>query len=159
VTKRCARCGLTKSSSEFHRNSARYDGLSVYCGACMNERTREYAAAHPEKVKEREKRHKTRNPGAAAERQRRHRRLFPAEGTQQSLLERTLHPDRVRARKSVHYALKVGKLTRPDSCESCGRSANLTGHHHDYSKPLDVRWLCSSCHKKIHLEDKRWISA
>lgn len=32
--KRCARCGLVKSISEFHRNRARRDGLQTYCKAC-----------------------------------------------------------------------------------------------------------------------------
>lgn len=34
VEKRCSRCGETKPVSEWHRNSARRDGLSVYCGTC-----------------------------------------------------------------------------------------------------------------------------
>jgi hypothetical protein len=32
--KRCARCGETKSLSEFHRNGARRDGVQTYCRPC-----------------------------------------------------------------------------------------------------------------------------
>lgn len=60
-----------------------------------------------------------------------------------------------RARWAVHNAVVRGELERPDACEQCGHVGRSTrdihGHHDDYSKPLDVRWLCSSCHKRHHL--------
>lgn len=45
VTKRCARCKEEKALSEFHRNSSRKDGHSVYCKVC---RSAEYGS--PESV-------------------------------------------------------------------------------------------------------------
>jgi len=57
----------------------------------------------------------------------------------------------------VRQALKKGILARPLACESCGRvpprtsngRCGLQGHHPDYSKPLDVIWLCAKCHNKL----------
>lgn len=61
------------------------------------------------------------------------------------------------AQSKVTYALKTGRLIRPDRCEDCGKRQNkqtfhsgIEAHHDDYSKPLEVRWLCLSCHHKIH---------
>ncbi len=51
----------------------------------------------------------------------------------------------------VAEAIKRGLLIRPDLCEQCGRkSKRIRAHHDDYDKPLDVRWLCDSCHAKEH---------
>ena len=61
------------------------------------------------------------------------------------------HPDRVRVKGQLQYAVEVGKIKKPRTCENCGRETRLSGHHEDYSKPLIVTWLCSSCHKLKHL--------
>lgn len=60
------------------------------------------------------------------------------------------HPDRVRACEIISYAVKTGKINKPESCETCHRITRLSAHHKDYSEPLEVVWLCSSCHKLIH---------
>jgi len=54
------------------------------------------------------------------------------------------------ARKALQNAVAIGKMVKPESCEECGIEANLHGHHDDYSKPLDVRWLCPPCHMDWH---------
>jgi len=38
-------------------------------------------------------------------------------------------------------------------CDICGTEENIHGHHPDYSKPLDVIWLCKSHHDKLH----KWL--
>lgn len=53
------------------------------------------------------------------------------------------------ARSRVRYALKKGVLVRMP-CEICGE-AKTQGHHQDYNRPLEVNWLCGSCHKDVHL--------
>lgn len=45
-------------------------------------------------------------------------------------------------------AIRVGLLIRK-ACEVCG-NAKTDGHHDDYSKPLDVRWLCRKHHAQQH---------
>ena len=56
-----------------------------------------------------------------------------------------------KARQLLMKAVADGILTRPEFCSKCGRSdLRICGHHHDYSKPLDVEWLCSSCHSSGH---------
>lgn len=54
------------------------------------------------------------------------------------------------ARQRVRDAVKVGRLVRPDSCQRCGKAARVQAHHHDYSLPLEVEWVCSDCHALEH---------
>jgi ribosomal protein S27AE len=60
------------------------------------------------------------------------------------------HPDAIKAHRIVWVALKSGKIQRPDTCPACGKKGWIAAHHEDYSKPLDIHWLCGPCHKAIH---------
>lgn len=55
------------------------------------------------------------------------------------------------ARTLLNVAVRSGRLPRPTACEVCGGyGQRIEAHHKDYSKPLEVMWLCSVCHGKIH---------
>lgn len=58
----------------------------------------------------------------------------------------------VRAREQLQWAVRCGRLVRRP-CEGCGADENVQGHHDDYSKPLEVRWLCQKCHDAHHREE------
>jgi hypothetical protein len=60
------------------------------------------------------------------------------------------HPEKVAAQTAVSNALRLGKLVR-QPCEVC-RDPDSQAHHDDYSKPLDVRWLCRTHHHAHHVE-------
>ena len=57
------------------------------------------------------------------------------------------------AQQAVTRAIAKGVLIR-QPCERCGKE-KTDAHHPDYSKPLEVVWLCRSCHKKEHGRRKR----
>lgn len=56
--------------------------------------------------------------------------------------------------KVNHHAIRSGKLTKPNHCTRCFKKCNPHGHHQDYSKPLEVVWVCPSCHSQIHHEER-----
>ena len=62
--------------------------------------------------------------------------------------------EKISAQRKVHAAVRRGELVRPLVCERCGvdKGQRLHGHHDDYSKPLDVMWLCALCHRFRHAE-------
>lgn len=49
---------------------------------------------------------------------------------------------------AVAKAIRAGLLVRPMVCTQCGNQGKIEAAHHDYSRPLDVRWLCKSCHTR-----------
>ena len=55
---------------------------------------------------------------------------------------------KVLAQRAVHAALRLKKLAR-QKCEVCGKQ-NAYAHHDDYTKPLEVRWLCNFHHSEHH---------
>jgi hypothetical protein len=59
---------------------------------------------------------------------------------------RVANPHIARAHLAVARAIRLGILVRPDACASCGRVCRPDAHHADYTKPLDVAWLCRRCH-------------
>jgi hypothetical protein len=63
---------------------------------------------------------------------------------------------RKKARAVFHRALNRGDVARSDRCLVCGdKSTKLEAHHHDYNFPLQVEWLCASCHSWFHTQDTR----
>jgi len=58
------------------------------------------------------------------------------------------HPERYKAEQAVRDAKRNGTLI-PQPCVVCG-STKTEAHHKDYSRPLDVTWLCKHCHRLLH---------
>lgn len=57
-------------------------------------------------------------------------------------------PGYAKSHSAVARAIRTGKLAR-QPCDVCGRK-DSHAHHDDYSKPLDVRWLCPPHHREVH---------
>ena len=54
------------------------------------------------------------------------------------------------AHLKLRYNVKMGRIKKSSICFICGDNTLLHGHHQDYSRPLDVVWLCAKCHQYIH---------
>ena len=136
-TKRCIKCGEEKSLEYFRLTPA--GNPLACCTVCHNINGRKYYAKHRERVLARVKARyrKTRETVQAYDRQRYRE-----------------HREKWLARARVSIAVRKGDLTR-GPCDKCGTTINIEGHHDDYSKPLEVRWLCSSHHKRFHAELRR----
>ena len=105
-------------------------GHGCTCGKCKTCRERAWRAKNPDRVK--------------AARQRYYRK------NRERLLEKAKQTDRAKkaARNAVNNAIKGGRLER-GPCEVCGEE-KTDAHHDDYTKPLEVRWLCPSHHHLLH---------
>jgi len=65
------------------------------------------------------------------------------------------YPERIKAASAVSNAVRDGKLFKLP-CFICG-DKTVEGHHPDYSRPLDVVWLCNKHHREAHalVKDKK----
>lgn len=72
-------------------------------------------------------------------------------------------PLKQKARQETQKTIKAGLLVSPDRCEGCQKEWELYRdgtplrhvHHLDYSRPLDILWLCPDCHSKRHRSPQR----
>jgi len=71
-----------------------------------------------------------------------------SKGYQYSKAYAARNAEKRKAHAACKAAILAGRLTRC-SCEKCGHSP-AEAHHDDYSKPLDVRWLCRRHHVEHH---------
>lgn len=59
------------------------------------------------------------------------------------------HKDQVSAMQCINHYIKLGLVTKKP-CEVCGLN-NVHAHHDDYTRPLNIRWLCPVHHKEWHM--------
>lgn len=63
-------------------------------------------------------------------------------------LWRLKNKEKAIAHRMVKTAIQQGILMK-SPCASCGQSPSFA-HHEDYSKPLDIVWLCHRHHMQVH---------
>jgi ribosomal protein S27AE len=131
--KRCSMCGEVKPLDGFYRKPRRSDGRDSRCKACHN--------AYVEK---------RRDPEQVRERKRAYDRGRPEALRRKGNAYRAKHPEKVHAGHVLRRAVREGRIVRPNECEACDASGLVHAHHPDYSKPLEVRWLCPRCHSAEH---------
>jgi ribosomal protein S27AE len=137
--KQCFKCGQTKPLSEFYEHKRMADGHLNKCKPCTRNDTLAVRTRDIEHYRAYD-RHRALKPGRKA----------AMHQTVRDYRER--FPNRQRANAAVNRAVRSGKI-KPQSCERCGIEKAFA-HHEDYSKPLDVIWLCQPCHKTRHKELK-----
>lgn len=61
-----------------------------------------------------------------------------------------LHPELANtSRKLLEFSIRK-RLIKKEPCEICKSITRVAGHHKDYSKPLEVNWLCPKHHGLLH---------
>lgn len=68
------------------------------------------------------------------------------------------NPTHYNANKVVEQAIIAGEMIRPDHCSICGCGADehrIEAHHENYSKPLDIIWCCTPCHRALDMKRRK----
>lgn len=165
MNKLCSGCGETKDLVEYHRARAKRDGRRSKCKACTKASTHSYHAANRERLNARSREYRKAHLKEYAAHMRRYREQDPQRfrDTQKRSRERNSErvrqmtarrdPVKIRAKASVRQAVRHGILVPLPRCGWCGHDFSVSrreAHHHDYTKPLDVEWLCARCHRRHH---------
>jgi hypothetical protein len=129
----CCDCHVLKNAAEFYLGG---NGKpACVCKECH---------------KARMKRRRMTNPAVqAADRKRYHEPKRKEMSAVSAKRWRENHPEAYKAQTAVNNAVRDGRLAK-NICALCASSKNIHAHHKDYSKPLDVVWLCAQCHHRVH---------
>lgn len=145
----CTICGQEKDESEFYfrRSSGRF---RADCKDCKNKRNSARYSTTAYKLRKRELSRRNRGNDVNRAREIRSAANYLAK-----------YPEKSAAKRAVRRAVESGILIRPEKCQMCNSEfetldgrAGIHAHHPDYSKPLDVMWLCPICHAKEHSNAK-----
>lgn len=135
ILKECFKCKKVKPINEFYKHPKMGDGHLGKCKECTKKDVSSNYADNREQYAEYEKKRfqdkKRKEATIVYQRNRRAR-----------------NPEKYKANNEVGNALRDCRL-KEEPCEVCGDLV-VEAHHEDYSKPLDVNWLCRKHHLERH---------
>lgn len=175
----CKKCKLDKDDSQFGNLKCSKDGINPRCRQCCCESVKrstkspeaiakkkiyisEWQKQNREKRLEQSRSWYERNLDKAREMSlEATRKYLSTEHGRKKRNERSANwekqnPDKRRVHDRTMYAVETGKIIRPKSCSECKKICTPHAHHEDYSKPLEVIWLCSTCHFYLHHKSKHY---
>ena len=132
--KTCRVC-LEQKGDENFNNVPWGDGLHSMCKSCLSKKNKE---KYQNDKRYREK---------LIEYVKNYRKDRNKIGVAQSLWKRK-NIQKIKAQNAIDWEIRSGRIKRLP-CEKCG-DPKSEAHHDDYSKPLEVRWLCFRHHRIEH---------
>lgn len=135
----CTKCKEVRPDDQFYKNDSR-------CKPCMAAKYKAWvtSAAGRKKRNLINLKYTRSEKGRAVSRKA--GKKYRAKPEKKILLKKI--PIKHNARSQVLYALRTGKIKK-EPCVTCG-DINSQGHHEDYTKPLQVIWLCPKHHTAVH---------
>lgn len=130
--KTCFKCNVMQPITEFYVHPAMGDGRLNKCKTCAKRDVSKNYRENIEHYREYE------------------RQRFSRQERKQKVAEYAKRRPSIKRQATylTTNAIRDGRLIR-QPCEKCG-DAKSEAHHDDYSKPLDVRWLCRKHHLEHH---------
>jgi hypothetical protein len=148
--KTCRTCNKTLELEQFYKHGAMKDGRLNHCINCVKTRVRDHRKENLETV-----RLYDRQRGKTEERRERARDYAKNNRELLRKIKATWaakNKEKKRAHLKVKRAKEKGLITQ-GCCEVCGNFKS-EAHHEDYSKPLEVVWLCRKHHAELHRKYK-----
>lgn len=135
----CHKCKRDLPKDSFNWANRKEGRRQTTCRECFSKYNKERYQRNKESIKERIYRYRAENPTKVL-------------ASRMKMCER--NPTHYNAYKVLEQALIAGQIHKPDHCPICGCSSDkhrIEAHHEDYSKPLDVVWCCTQCHRALDM--------
>ena len=159
MKKECFKCKEELPLTQFYKHSGMSGGHLGKCKLCTRRDVSQHRKANIFSIREYDRSRNMREDRVSA------RRKYISSERGKEVKSRIVkrwvekNPEKRQAHTKVRVAIKSGLLVR-EACEKCG-SEKAQAHHDDYSKPLDIMWLCPKHHKERHKEleneKMRWM--
>ena len=150
--KTCFECHQTKPLDDFYKHPRMVDGHLGKCKECAKTDTQlnyrknfayykeyNYIRSQTPERRSRGIQYYKDHPGKVKERRQNYNEKYP---------------ERYAVRRIVRDAIQDKRLIKKP-CKKCGVIEKVHGHHENYSKPLDVVWLCPAHHSALHRERRQ----
>jgi hypothetical protein len=110
--KRCHKCGELKPATPeyFHRDRTAKDGLVSECKVCARLKVKQWAADHPDRVREKHRRWDEAHPGATVARAKKWREEHPEQYKEVYDAWRAANADRIAAKRREYYEAHYPEL-------------------------------------------------
>lgn len=144
--KTCRTCSRTLRLDKFYKHAAMSDGHLNICIDCTKVRVQNHRTLNLEKIREYDRARGRTTHRLAKNREygRAHKDTTKRAAKRWNIKNRA----KTRAQLRLRRAILAGLVTR-EKCILCGKTP-AEGHHYNYSKPLQVVWLCRQHHARIH---------
>ncbi len=155
-SKKCFKCGIVKPLGEFYKHPQMADGYLNKCKECTKKDNRENRAKKLEYYQEYDRQRANLPKRVKARKE--YINKIKKTGIYSPMKKKSTkkyadkYPEKIKANQILNSNLMSEKIRKPSCCSICGKKENLQAHHSDYLKPIQVLWVCDSCHKMIHKE-------
>lgn len=138
----CKTCVIEKPEDAFYQSNKNR------CKECVCASVRAHRQANIERVRSYDKFRASMPHRVAARKEYAQTEAYAISHEAASLRWAKKYPERRKASHLVSNAIRDGNLQK-QPCICCG-AGKVEAHHPDYSRPLDVVWLCIPHHKEVH---------
>lgn len=153
--KKCKKCNKNLAVSSYYKHRQMANGILNICKTCTKKRVSKHRRKNIERIRAYDRSRGNRQDAS-------YRKYYYQKNKEISKMSKLKYiienPEKRSAHNIVTKYILNGSIKKPTNCSTKGCSKKkIQAHHDDYSKPLDIMWLCTSCHGLRHrfLNEKR----
>lgn len=146
--KECSKCGITKPLTEFYKHKEMSDGRLNKCKECNKKDVKKNYIKNIKHFKNYDQIRNQKRKDYISKRN----KIYQEKNPERVEAAKKRYAENNKLKRAAHIifsnAFRSGKVKKRP-CQIC-KTDIVEAHHFDYTKPLNVIWLCHNHHTKIH---------